>query len=647
MLSSFRKAFHGSRVLMAVLMTIILLGLLAYLGPHMSYGSSSDASVSVLARVYGREILRRDVDMIVYDMLRSFGKDANSEELIPFLTNQALSKLVRIKLMEELAERHGVVVTDLELKHTLESHLKRYGFVGRDGKLLPSAEINNILLETNGLSLKWFENSIVSDLTVQKLLQQAAVQVPVDSAWLDSEIRVRNEKLGLEFVTVAPDTTCIANPELSKLEAFYKESGARFQVGPRRVIDYVLLTPATINLSPIDDSALKTAYNANIGQFTELRASHILFKAINDNELREASKKAKELRARLLTGYDFGKAAVALSQDPSAKNSKGNLGWFQLGRMEKSFEHAAMALKVGEISEPVQTSFGVHIIRLEGRREKSFDQVKDEFRSRLTRERFTIKAKDQLEQLRKRIGRHGDLTSAARKLGLSAQISYPFLKDSPRGVIGLPDSQELVREAFLAKVGAVSQVKQFQDGFIVFRVREERQAAIPAFDEIKEEVLAAWRLEEARRVAMDRARNAIKSGNLKMVGAPVTRSVTTIAGLGVLGEHPAIRRALLDTPAGQLTPILWTSGGKLWVAHISSRISAAPLSFADRRALIEQVQMGVAKNMLGAELENMEKVGNGRSGLRSFYGRFGGIWYNKKALSAIGNSHAVASGILG
>ena len=66
--------------------------------------------------------------------------------------------------------------------------------------------------------------------------------------------------------------------------------------------------------------------------------------------------------------------------------------------MDKPFERRRH-LEDGEISQPVRTRFGIHLIRLEGRREKSFEQVKDQLKDQLTRERFTTKAKDKLEQL--------------------------------------------------------------------------------------------------------------------------------------------------------------------------------------------------------------------------------------------------------
>ena len=169
---------------------------------------------------------------------------------------------------------------------------------------------------------------------------------------------------------------------------------------------------------------------------------------------------------------------------------------------------------------------------------------------------------------------------------------------------------------------------------MVFRVKEELPIAIPALAEIKDQVLDAWKLEEARRIALAKAKDALKGGDLKALGAPVAQDAVTIASLGELGQEPAIRKALLDTPAGQLTPLLWTPDGKLWVARIKTRVPPAPLTFAARKTLVEQIQQDVAQKFLTAELKSLEREGDLHPGFSSLYGRLNGIWRNPDALGS-------------
>lgn len=109
-------------------------------------------------------------------------------------------------------------------------------------------------------------------------------------------------------------------------------------------------------------------------------ASHILFRT-DSRPKEEALKLAEAARTRLLAGEDFGKVAMELSEDPTARRNAGHLGYFSRDRMDPAFATAAFALKnVGDISEPVLSAFGYHLIQLEGRRSertRDFEEMKD------------------------------------------------------------------------------------------------------------------------------------------------------------------------------------------------------------------------------------------------------------------------------
>jgi len=111
----------------------------------------------------------------------------------------------------------------------------------------------------------------------------------------------------------------------------------------------------------------------------EVSASHILF-STPPHSVEEANRLAKEARAAIDAGADFNAIARERSEDPSAKTNAGKLGFFKRGQMDGSFEGAAFGLtKVGEISPPIETSYGVHLIRLDGRKEAqrlTFEQAK-------------------------------------------------------------------------------------------------------------------------------------------------------------------------------------------------------------------------------------------------------------------------------
>jgi len=629
MLRNFRQVFKGNQTPMAVVMGVVLLGLVAYLAPS---AGSAGAPDNVMARVYGRDILKRDMDQLIDQMVKSMGRNANLEAQLPMLQERALESLIQKELRHELADRHGIVVTDAEIRAALEARLRATpAFITETGQLRETSEINAVLREY-GTSLKQWEQDVASELSLGKLVAQAASRVPVDEAWLEREHRARAEKLTIEAVTFTPDPAQVQDPGDAKLDAFLKASGARFQVGPRRVVDFVSVDQASLGLTPVDEAKVKALYETRRAQYTELKARHILFMVKGDAQAADALKKAQDLRAKIVAGLDFAKAAEASSEDPSAKGKGGDLGWFSPSRMDKAFAGAAAAMKVDELSQPVRSQFGYHLIKLEGRREKPFEEVKAELKDQMEREAFATRAKDKLEQLRKRAGDRGDLAAPARNLGLKVQTSKPFTVEDAT-IEGMPGSQFLAPEAFRLEVGQVSKVRMAGFAYVVYRVKEERPVAVPPLAEIRAKVLEGWKQEEARTAAMAKAQKA--GADLASLGTPETKADVTINGLGELGQHPAIRKALLETPEGKTTQPLWSPEGKVWIARIKSRTAAEPMDFQARRALVGELQNQVAEKLLVAELMTLWQEGRLHPGFSSLYGRLNGIWRNDEMLKRI------------
>ncbi len=129
----------------------------------------------------------------------------------------------------------------------------------------------------------------------------------------------------------------------------------------------------------VTDEEVKKFYEDNKAMFElpaqEIRASHILVDTENE---------AKKILAEIKAGGDFAELAKDYSKDPGSKELGGDLGYFSKGKMDPEFEKAAFALKPGEISDVVKTTFGYHIIKVTGERTSlSFDDAKDYIKSNL------------------------------------------------------------------------------------------------------------------------------------------------------------------------------------------------------------------------------------------------------------------------
>lgn len=648
MLRNFRSVFKSNQMPMVAVMLVVTLGMVAYLAPS----GARNTPDAVVARAYGREIMVRDlveVSARVMDMMkRQMGGQANPEMLRGFAQAQALQILLQRRLVDELAERHGIVVSDAEVRMALERQLRQEAlqqpviaqFFGSDGHLKPLPELEGFFQP--GAARGFFraqEADAKERLIEEKLRRQLALEVPLDGAWVAAEHRFRDDKLDLERLSLPVDTAGLADPGDATLQAYLQQSGTRFQEGPRRQIQVAVAERASMDLK-VDEADLKAYFEAKKGLYArpadaQVKARHILFTAKTPAEVAAATKKAEALRAELLKGRDFAKAAEELSEDPTAKGNGGDLGWFTRDKMVPEFSAAAFALQPGEISQPVKTGFGVHLIKLEEAKPKellTFEQAKDRVLADLQADRFEKKAKERIEELRKRAG-GGDLSNGARALGLKLLTPAPFSRDAA-GVPELADSQRLVSEAFSLKVGEVGKVAPLGQGYALLRVQQELPLAVPPLKDIRAKVLAAWQKDEARKRLLAKAQEALKAGDLGALGTPVAengKAPRDVAG----ASDPAIRKALMETPVGQWTAPLWSADGQLWIARIKARTEAPAQDFEARRRLVEELQTQQASLRFNAEQRSLETEGRKRAGFSSLWGHLGGIYIDESLLKLL------------
>lgn len=634
MLRNFRSVFKGQQTPMTIVMGVVAVGMLAYLAPSSGGEMSSDR---VVGRVFGREITYMDLRRSMDELQQRMGQRGNTAAMQPFLQGQAMQQLLGEHLWEELAQRHHVVITDQEVRDHLEALFRTApGFTNPDGSLKSPAEIEEILVSNRQrpMTLRMLEKDTRRQLLVAKLKSQAAALVPVDEAWVNLEHRVRSEKLTLETWSLPVDTSGVKDPGDAALQTFMSSQGARFQVGPRRVLQLVTVDKTVFGhtLNP-DEKALKAAYDAKKANYVELKARHILIKVEKPDELPAAQKAIADLQEKLKGGADFTQLAEQFSQDPSAQVNKGDLGWFKQGAMVKPFWDGALALKPGDVSGVIKTDFGLHLIKLDERREKPLEEVKEELKAQLVQDRFITRAKEKLEDLRKRAGK-GDLANAAKALGLQVTLTKPLLDEPGTKVEGLAGSEGLASEGFRLKVGENSTIQRVGDKFAVLRVQEEKPSAIPAMADIREKVLAAYRIEEGRKALKAKVEGILARNSLAELGTMTPVAAKSIQELGELAQNPAIRKALLAAVEGKCTPVLWNTEGQVWVAKLVARTAATPLTFSTRQALVRELQDGVANQMLMGELQAMYGQGRERRGFSSLWGRMGGVWTDEDFLKA-------------
>ena len=146
----------------------------------------------------------------------------------------------------------------------------------------------------------------------------------------------------------------------------------------------------------VDEATAQKYYDEHKGEYVQIKARHILIRVKgsavplrkDQKELtdEEALAKAQEIRKKLLDGGDFDALAKAESDDATSGAKGGDLGTFGHGRMVPAFEQVAFTIPVGQLSEPVKSQFGYHLIKVESRQEKTFVEVRAEIERKLAGE---------------------------------------------------------------------------------------------------------------------------------------------------------------------------------------------------------------------------------------------------------------------
>lgn len=239
-----------------------------------------------------------------------------------------------------------------------------------------------------------FKESILDQLIRDEVVYQAAKKENL----LPSE-----KDLNEEFATFKEDIDKDENykKELEKngiSEAFLKEQLERDMA----IQNY---RDAFNTNTEISDEELKNYYDENIDLFKkdEVKASHILIstqdengKDLSESKKKEAKQKAEDVLRKIKEGEDFATLAKEYSDDPGSGSNGGDLGFFGKGVMVTEFENAVFSMKVGEISDLVETTYGYHIIKVTDKVNETtpFEDVKDKIKTMILNDKFVINTEE-------------------------------------------------------------------------------------------------------------------------------------------------------------------------------------------------------------------------------------------------------------
>lgn len=305
-----------------------------------------------------------------------------------------------------------------------------------------------------------------------------------------------------------------------ELQQYYDSHPDQFESEESVALDYVEAGLSDVpEASDITEEDLRAAYEANLGRFQtaeQRRARHILIAVDQDTDDAAAVALATEIRGRLIAGEDFGALAKKYSDDPGSAGNGGELGWAGKGTYVEAFETVLFAQEVGELSEPVKTEFGYHIIQvaeIKAGVEKTFQEVRDELAAELE----SRSSQDAFYALTEKMDdaaleNPGSLQAVAAATGLPVRHIDRFTR---AGGEPFGNNRAIINAAFSSAVlegGENSALIELAEGrVVVLRVTEHQPVKLRAFGEVRAEVEKAVRAERAAKLVADRGRQILDS----------------------------------------------------------------------------------------------------------------------------------------
>ena len=395
-----------------------------------------------VAIVDGEEIPRREYEQALRDhherMRAMLGANFNSAMLDSFeVKNSVLERLIQQRLLRREAISNGFVVLDSQLIKTIRD----VPAFQRNNKF--SKQQYEELLRNQGLTPTIFESRVRQELLLQQLLDGYSENgfVPkkvAEKVKYLSEVQREVNQSKIEPEQFLSQVT----PEEADIIAYYEKHKTDFYLPERMRIEYLVLSLDEVAKNEtVSDEAINAYFAEHQDEFSqpeERKASHILISISPDaseDEKRLAREKAENILEQVKQHPEqFGEVAKEHSDDPGSATRGGDLGFFGRGVMVKSFEDKIFSMQLGEISDIVETDFGLHIIQLTDIKEEkrpSLEEVREQIENKLKLQMVGSVFGEIAEDFRNIVYEQSDsLQAAAEKFELTIQQSDWITRNS-------------------------------------------------------------------------------------------------------------------------------------------------------------------------------------------------------------------------
>lgn len=489
----------------------VLVGALVFVLAIFGFGAfnlflTTDPSV---ASVNGDDITVNDVTIEAERERRRLaaqlgeGFDPNMIDPV-MLQNSVINQLITRKLLSQAADDLGIGASSRQVDAVV---LANPNFQ-IDGQFEENAYRR--MVSMLGYSPSEFL-SLTGELIGIEQLRNGIIETAFSPEWeLKEHARILSQRRDLAYLAFG-EAAFAENVEVSEddVRVRYEENLLDYMTEESVDVAYVELTIDSLLDDPgieVGDEDLLAAYEAekSAAIADEQRDSrHILLQVTDERSVEQAEEEIRALRARIEAGESFAELAKQFSEDPGSAPAGGELGPVSKGLFAPEFEAALWSLDVGELSEPVRTEFGVHLIQLEEvvvNEFPSFEEMRDELALRLRRD---AAARLFAERVRELDGlafeQPESLDGISEQLGLEIRTLQGISRSEGSGIFGNVKLREAAFTDEVLEQGYNSPaVEYLEHRAVVARVTARHEPQAIAFEDVAEAIRAQIASERAR-----------------------------------------------------------------------------------------------------------------------------------------------------
>ncbi len=493
-----------------------IVGLIIIVFALFGFGSITTflAPVPKVAEVNGDDITQQEMELAVERNRRIILAQNTPPEDIDedSLRRDVLQSLITRKLLVQEADALGLQYSDRKL----DEEIVATPVFQIDGVFNPQQF--QLVISSAGFTATAYREEMRRDKEFQQMMSairstafltdsevrraSSLAQQVRDIAWLKIDV----DKL-MSGITVDDD----------EIQAYYDENRREFVTEETVDLDYIELRRSDL-LDEVDftEAELQAFYEDTKDLYATpetRRVAHILIETNDEVTGEEAKEKIDAIYERIMNGEDFGQLAKEFSEDPGSAENGGDLGYNEPGTFVEEFEKTASELALNQVSKPVLTEFGYHIIKLLGveeARTASLDEIRDrlerDFRSSLAEEIF-VERSSRLEEL---AFEAQDLVEPAEELGLEVKSTGPVGRDTKEGIAANPAVMEAAFSADVLLDGNNSSVIEIgPNDQVVIHVREHHPSEIRPLDLVRDDIRETLRHRKAAELAEQQAREMV------------------------------------------------------------------------------------------------------------------------------------------